>query len=405
MRATLRILCLILCLFAVAGGVLPARAVAQSAERSQTPSPGEDEVLRRIIEQWDRRAAQFRSARYQLRGETWHAAGSSIPPDNPDFAPGEIPASGYPVEETTTPLVLDWLIDFERGMFRRQSEEVSFHVRQRAFRPLVRNEVFDGERLVGHWPREANTSPHFTPGPSYADVTFWGRGETPVAWMDLPVFWAHGLWRVNPPDWRSGGLAAAGVQRSADERMIDGDACRELRVEQNRAVLRVSVAERLDWLPRRVEHENLRGGLSTRIDIDYEQTPEGWFPRSWRVIDFLGDPEAEQNRMLKEHRLTVVQRELNPATRPEEFQMALQPGMVVNRRDLPEFAKQQVGDDGTLVPFSAMKRSAGARADVPWRRWFVVGNVMVGVVLLVWLWRRRRVSGAPPPRGDHPASA
>jgi hypothetical protein len=398
MRATLRILWVI----TVTWGLPCGLAVGQTVETPPaTAADDADDLLQRIIEQWDRRAAQFRSVRYQLRGETWHAAGSSIPPDDPDFEPGEIPETGYPVEETTTPLALDWLIDFERGMFRRHSEDVSFNVRSRAFRPFVRIEVFDGERPVGHWPREANTSPHFTPGRSYADVIFWGPGERTAMWIDLPVFYAHGLVSVHPKDWRSGGLAAASPQRGADERMIDGDACLELQVKHNRSTLRFYVAERLDWLPRRVEHENLRGGLSNRVDIDYEQTPEGWFPRSWRVIDFLGDPEESKNRILKEHRLTVVQRELNLATRPEEFRIALQPGMVVNRRDLPEFTKQRVDNEGKLVPFSGFVRQEAA--PLRWR-WLVLINGIAGILFLVVLWRKRAAAGATQNRGDRSAS-
>lgn len=393
----------ILWLCAAAGGMPLHPAVGRSAEaRTAIGDSVDDDVLRRIIEHWDRRAEQFRSARHQMRGESWHATGSSVFPDDIDFEPGEIPETGYPVDETTTPLSLDWLIEFERGTFRRHSEDVSFNVRNRAFRPFVRTEVFDGERPVGHWPREANTSPHFTPGRSYADVTFWGRGERTAAWIDLPVFYAHGLWRVVPPEWRSsGGLASAGAQRGADERMIDGDDCQELVITQNRSTLRFYVAERLDWLPRRVEHENLRGGLSNRLDVEYELTPEGWFPQSWRVIDFLGEPDESKNRMLKEHRLTVVQRELNLATSPDDFQVSLQPGMVVNRRDLPQFTKQRVNDDGKLVPFSEI---AALESESPRWVWLVLANVIVGLIVVVEMRRKKAATAASADRSDRTAS-
>lgn len=217
-------------------------------------------------------------------------------------------------------------------------------------------------------------------------MIFWGPGERTASWTDLPVFYAHGLVSVHPEDWRSGGLSAARPLREADEQMIDDDACQVLRVEQNRAVLRLYLAERLDWRPRRVEHENLRGGLSTRVDIEYEQTPEGWFPKSWRVIDFLGDPEESKNRMLKEHRLTVVEREFNVATRPEEFRIALRPGMVVNRRDLPEFAKQRVNSEGKLVSISGL---AAPAEEPPRWRWLVLMNVILGIIILAAMRRRR----------------
>jgi hypothetical protein len=328
-----------------------------------------------------------------------HAAGSSILPGDPDFEPGEIPETGYPVEDTTTTFTSDWLIDFQRGMIRLHSEDVSFNVRNRAFRPFVRTEVFDGKHQIGHWPRDANTSKFFTPGESYADVTFWGSGEVPVSWTDIPVFYAHGLLDVVPQNLQSAGLEAADeLSLQDDVMMIDGYACLELRLQRGQQSLRVYVAEALDWLPRRVEHYNVFGGMSTRVDIEYEETAEGWFPSSWRAVHFVGAPDATKDTILKDHRVTVARRELDLATRPEDFQVELKPGMVVNRRDLPEFEKQRVSSEGKLVPFSALIAPQPQVSNL--RLILIVNAICIIAITAIFLRSRKKARAASQHHGD-----
>lgn len=382
------------------------RAVAQSPASGESlgpeVNPGADAEaelveLRRL---WQERAGLARRVRYRLSGTAFHAAGSVVSAGDmgPDVEVPGMPSTGYPVEDTAYDVTIDWLIDFESGMFRKESRDQSFNMTSRAYRPFVRTEVFDGQGLKGHWPRAENTSPQYTPHRDQEEVLFWKEDDVGLVTnsVDLPVYYAHGLYGIQP-----GELSAASLAGHR-ELVLAG------RVEKGGVVERSILAE-TDVGGRSINYhvDPARGGAIIRrdivregitlesLEIEYADGEHGWLPARWISTHYSGSKNPERYRVLFRYTLTVDEIEFDPVTAQADFQIPLQPGMIVLRRDR-DFTKEQVAPDGSLVPYSPLTDGANANGSTARGIVVLINILMVCVVAGVMVVRRRKQTGSPP---------
>lgn len=211
--------------------------------------------LPRVRNLWNQRGTHYRTAHYRLRGETLHTAGSLVSPDDPDFEPGEIPATGYPVSDTTTTFAVDWLIDLQHGLFRKQSRDVAFNVAHKSFRPLVRDEVFDGQSLRGHWPRDSNTSEWYVPGATSPDVIYWSAEDASlvVNLVDLPLLLMHGLASAPTAERTHAILGLVENLQVVGKVVIDGRDCLQVRTASGPLVRGLFVDLAAEGVIRRID--------------------------------------------------------------------------------------------------------------------------------------------------------
>jgi hypothetical protein len=359
------------------------------AESDRFPSRGP--LFAKIRRDWERRAELLSTVRFVLSGTTHHAPGSIVRPDELETAP-----AGFPVEQTSTPLEIEWLLDVRGSRFCKYSKDVSFNIKKEAFRPFVRREVFDGSGLKGHWPRVENTSEIYTPEAEKEDVVFWRANDLPliVGTNDLPVFLSLGLVGCNPGAFNEMRLAAQKSLQIYDELTFQEQPCAVIRddgpsdLSSNRRVT-YYVSTTHDGAILRVEFARGNTVFET-VDVTYGHSERGWMPIAWETCVYSGDPNPSRNEIMTSYSMRVDRIDFEPEVRDEAFQVQLKAGQIVLRRDA-NFKKMRVTDSGTLDTLDPSPKAV-VHSRIYLR--LVVLLAVNGLILALLILRRRGRRGA-----------
>lgn len=365
---------------------------------SAEPTTVNDMLLSQLRELWKQRLNATSAMRYRLKGTITHASGSVVSPTEQRVAEGELPkvTPGYPREETTTPLEIEWLIDLNAGKFKKYSKDMSFNIKRGAFRPFVRKEVYDGNRLMGHWPRDENTSEIYTPEPDREDVIYWQESDlTLIANSnDLPIFLAHGLYGCKPQNLIEASLTDnpnLRIDGTTDHQGETAVILSEIPDPSNPFQKQVTYYAVPKWSGAIVRVESSRDGiLFDTLEIVYSQSADGWMPSQWETVYYKGTKIAKNNTPDTTYTMMVDSLDLHPTVTAKDFLIDLQPGMIVARNDLGG-EKQRVAPDGqTLQHYFPGSKAATGAGSVGLRVGLAIIVAVVAALSGFWALSKRR---------------
>ncbi|MBX9578698.1 MAG: hypothetical protein K2X87_00170 [Gemmataceae bacterium] len=354
--------------------------------------PKTDDAVARVLADWQARQGKVKTARYVLAGTYEYIApirpGDSLPP--PD-------ARVQPVRATL-------LLDLERGRYR---QETSGHLlgSDGKVTPTWATFTYDGSET------RQSSPPELVPHGGYNLIigkrNDAERGNTSVQNEYLPVFFAHGIVPTvhtpvivqrlprthDPEDWLTVGRRPLGgrtfdvfrteplpaAEPLTDEVWVDPD--------REGAVRRfVDLVGGRPWL---------------RLDIDWRQTPAGWWPERWTET-FTAD--GKTTNVVQKWR--VESYEYDPPVADADFTIPVEPGMERVRvvelvppgtgmdPGRPPYRVYRITTSGEWVETEAKGATTRDGTELPPRRWWDRWPWAAGVVGLAavggWAWRARR---------------
>ena len=289
---------------------------------------GQDAVVNpvaSILRDWQQRRERAPVIRYQLTGKRLWPRGSFAPdPTEPeDPAPAE-----NPVQDVFGSCTRTTLFDFPRNRFRIEFDNAEYDHQHRQTYRVRCLEVGDGTAL------RVNIFENSTPRPgdtrAKTHVDFWiARGEPQIMPPGIlghgyePMFFAAGIVpaqevRIRPlalvPTNDPGAFTFAGRTNESDRTyaiLRDGNKEYWVDTERDSAIVKMVLKEQM---ARRVVYE---------IEIDYQETPGGWLPRSWTRTEFrLG-------KMVNSERIEVERIDVLPPVSDQDFILEATAGMYV----------------------------------------------------------------------------
>lgn len=363
-----------------------------------------DPRLKKILDDWQKRQNAFSSVRYEVRGEHHVPKGAYNVFNRPIF--GRTPRNGQdaPPQDYVGPVSLSILLDFEKGRHRSQLRVPQHNRDSGKFSPLVKEDSFDGSVAKGAMPRDQNANIGSKQPEFYVVSGNMKYGEFRTDFY--PIFFGHGrIYTVfepilpgkmrNKPDPDYLYVHGTGVQ--------DGRTCLIVRTQTLRSGT-TSFDEY--WVDTERESAILRyfsysGGKPTRdITIHYGKLSPGWLPERWRYQVFGG------GGVFYSDNLHVERVDLAPAINESDFEMEINPGMIVEERtDLP--TKHPLATPESEILRYRFKEGGG-REELPvppYRKgkqyqellqfkgpWFWPSMALPVLAIVVFLvWKRRRV--------------
>jgi len=342
----------------------------------------------RVIADILHRQRAMARVRYTLSGEVLtpqgrlsRLAGDLLPRD----VKGDVPASDHVagIERVVT-------IDFADNRLRKDTSAEDFFTspERMYFYPTFKSERFDGSRVVLVTPRKDNTSrahtpPEFQPDLSLQKLSYLGLM---LQFSDEPLFLAHGRF----PRVGTGGGSFTRLQAAPDPQLLhwhgtgnaDGAECVVvrtrptgpsersfyeywLRLDRSSAVSRIRVF---------VDDQELR-----RCDINQEQSPVGWFPKTFVCTELNQDGSLAMKETWRVSGMIP-----DPPVDVGDFRAELAPGLIVY--DAASNTRYRAGGPG--APNVDVRTLATTGRAPMGGVWALVVVAAVGVA--VWLISRRR---------------
>jgi hypothetical protein len=243
-----------------------------------------DQTLDKVFADWAARQSRVPSVRYGVTGEVILPRGSFN-----GVIHGKATGGVVPPRDVHAILKRTFLIDFQRGKYRLDSEEQVYDAASDRLYPKVFVRVFDGERIKQWRPREQNSSPFSGLGPHDPEV---GTGKGHMSSLEMtywPFFMGHGSipWLRGPiypdrlrvlPDQELLSVHGRGVyhdrpctvlrtpplqgtNQTFDEYWVDTD--------------RLSAVLRYAYYMGKTPY--------VEFDFDYQSAPREWLPRGWTI--------------------------------------------------------------------------------------------------------------------------
>lgn len=337
---------------------------------------GQQSELDKLAAAWRSRRASTHTIRYKCEGTAVVPKGScngdhALPPD----VRGDVPPEDHQSKE-----ILSIVADLDKKWCRKEVQHEVFFLSAAKFIPEYVVNIYDGAIFKAFTPRDRNTSKAYTPSPAQPDAYLASTDQKKYVgpfflYRELPVFFGHGIFNpdLDPRTFQS--LPDMWKFQPVGQVVHKDRSCLALRsppsgdraghfdeiwvdLERQGAVLR--------WL------KSSSGALVLQADIDYQQTPDGWLVKGWDITHYEG-----KGRLVISCHFDVTQHSVNAAVEPSEFQISLEPGMVVKDRS-KSHELQKVEPDGSMTPFFPESTSSGSSS---WS-WL---KAMLGVVFALVL--------------------
>lgn len=337
-------------------GLIAVTSKSLAGEVEETPV---DVDLKKILNDWKVRQASLSSVRYKVSGRGLISKGKFT--GDPDL-PRNLRGQTIPPEDHVFEMKLFWLIDFSNNRLRKEFKEEQFNSDVGIFVPLHRFYIYDGATTKRYIPKEDNQIPGRDWDQRSPELGLGSNGNT-IDYLpsDYPIFLAQGivgltkiLTRVPGPEKVRLPLDKLDIEVRG-RRVFEGKECVVLRLFPKDTLVdelwidtsRQSAIIRMDVYAMDMFHKLQ---LSTRIDIRYRES--GDFPDAWNTTQFWGNGGAMQ----RSEKLQVDRFEINPEVNTEDFDIPLNPGMVVTTFDVKaglanDYAKQnyRVASDGKTL--------------------------------------------------------
>jgi hypothetical protein len=282
------------------------------------------------------------------------------------------------------------LIDFEQNRIRRELRQSVFNIDLGLFLPSNGVYVYDGSTSKRYFPKEFNK---YQKDDNVPEVGIARNANTvPCDPVDYPIFLSHGIV----------GFTHVFSSSPGPERfVIPLDASRFTFLERGRhderecAVLRFrpeqsSTAYEELWVDMGSKSAVLRldvyqrGKLELTVDVDCKQ--DGIFPNRWTVTRF----KSTKGEVESHERVNVLELLLDPKVTPEDFDIELNPGMVVRHGDYQErkngfgLINLRVAPDGKSLVEMANDVSSGSGG------WMIIGVLLLTFLVVAFFVLRRK---------------
>jgi hypothetical protein len=347
-----------------------------------------DEVLNRIVQDWEQRQTRISRVKYVLSGETLIPAGAlnflKTMMDEP-------PAGDVPAREYRYPQHIKLSLDLDNDRVRKDVKREIFSIPDVKYYADIAVTTYDGKRVYVFKPREKLAAAGRDLEKYAADLELQkSEGQNFFFhYVEYPIYWAHGL--MMEMDVRSLRRPInRAIYKVHGEAEHEGRACVILRSapqprgKANYSEIWVDTA-RDSAVLRYVFYSN--GEESTAYEIDYQETSHGWLPRSW-VVSKYGDKQDGVRLLSESHRFEVTALEIEPQFHEDLFRVAQEPGMVV--ADAFAGRKYVKGKPGEPDVDVAELRLAGTKSGRDWN-WIVWSNVVLVLVFGGGAWMYYRI--------------
>jgi hypothetical protein len=343
----------------------------------------QNDELRTVTEEWAKKRAFVKNARYEITGEIVVPKGRF----NVELSGAE--KKDYPDADFRFTRTVSLMLDFENNRFKRSIREQVFHADELAFAPSYRVNSFDGRTFKAFVPREKNRNPESKPSVS-ADVILGSEDlakyRAPFfAYDEYPIFFSCGIFTTNP---RPGQLRESMGEkdfRVKGHAVKGGQDCLVLASHTNKfgewEEIWVDLGK-TGAISRWISHQP--DYVATYMNIEYVQGKEGWVLSEWSLTQYWQKFKVDRFCHYR-----VDKSEINGSidTREYELENEKKPGMIVKDQTHDQFF--QVEADGGLSPISF-----GANGEImkksPWRKFIAWGGGGLGLVLVILLLYRFR---------------
>ena len=356
-----------------------------------------------VLADWQQRRERIQSVRYSITGSI------EVKPDpglNEMYAKmgAVLPTYDHPLEIKAT-----ILLDLANRRFRIDKREEVFSAESKRWVPQVTTDAYDGKVYQTAVPRDQNNR-----GPTEPDMCLsTGNLEHAAPAFDYwPIFFAHGIVpTVNAP-LRPNDLP---IRHELDEFELRGTInvmgrpCTVMRTEPISAQKSLSDEFCIDRGRQSavVRHVYFAGKDPwNRLDSQFEETPDGWLPKTWACT------WTSNGKVERISRFVVESREVNPVEQEDDFTLPIKPGMIVLSDQYAELgsgldptwparATYRVAESGKWVELNSKGFTTIEGVELPpesaWNRikWWLIGGLMTTVLIVfagLWLrnhYRRR----------------
>jgi hypothetical protein len=357
--------------------------------------PPPDPRLEKVLMDWRNRRERVKTVRYCTSGETIIPKGTAR-----NASTGQLLGPDEPPHDIVCPKSVTLLLDFTTNRHRLDVEEQFYSASHRQLMPKrVTTTVFDSNDL-----RTSGLRPEGAPENLKAPNDLVVKGNmrgSPFTSDYWPFFLGHGIVPLTTEQHILPGRLAVAPQKETfhihGEGVLDNRSCLVLRSKTwdygnvGFDELWVDPA-RESAVVREAAYVN--GTIYTDIQVDYQETREGWLPHGWTISTSL------DGRLVSSvQRMQVDELDIDPAISDADFHADIKPGDIVMQASVPGSPDQitapkpdpakmyHVSPDG-----SWHELIGGAEARPLWV-YFIWGGVIllliVGGACALVLWRRR----------------
>ena len=342
-------------------------------------------TMARVVNDWKRRSAAVRTARYVVSGTTTVTKGAYN-----DFL-GVPAASDHPPADTTIEIKRSYIFDLEHNRVRKEITERIWSADLREFLPHHEVFVFDGDHIVSWRPRDDNKVRGAPPDEFFPEYGVFEPGAKMYFLRepsDMPLWFVHGAVDHAPP-------SASDLRHMIDPSSLAVDQTAPSDVgyamlfarSGPESIYHYRVALAMDsavvqW----TSHD--KGILSVELLVNYRDQAGARVPDTWSLTDY-----RQGGRVGTSYRLKLHDCVLNGPIDAGAFVLKPRAGAVVHKgRGI-----HRVGADGeTLTPIRVPHpREAGDEDDPAAPMWSVRTLLMIlgpasGIVLVVVALLRKR---------------
>jgi hypothetical protein len=347
----------------------------------------DQEVVRKILADFQARQRYVKAIRYSAIGTFTVAQGVHTgEPGGPDDAIS-------PPQDVTCEVRRNWVLDFERGLIRKESWDPIWSPMKQRFLFGYQVAMLDGSRVRLYRPRELNATIEDPLHEDTRELLVYPKEQANRLWdiSDIALQYAHGLttldatWdtglrgapdeslfrvvvKTHPREGSGFGGAVVRLHQPPDRGFpFTTDWCVDL--DRDSAVVQV----------REYSGEVLRGSL----ELEYQKTAAGWLPQEWTstILDGSGG-------LICSSSMEVVDYSIDPVLDLSEFTFTPRVGSVVLDTDGRDY---RVASDGTL---RLLRPSGGqgpgyedSSAD-SYRLWLLVSSLTLLALLGIAIWTR-----------------
>jgi len=365
----------------------------------------DEEILHRVAEDWKARQEAVRAVRYVATGTVTVPRGAyngtmEILMGSGNESP-QSSAENFPAQDAVFESRRVWLVDFRRGLIRKEAQEHLWDVPSKRFNPVHRIIVFDGDTVTEHRPQDGNLGVNrvfeyrqtentpeyilYSPDRKSKMVSLW---ET----ADVPVYLAHGIVMgerlprsVKIPVDLSGFSVCLKMPSSKGvyERVVLRKVRRPATPRRRLPVIDQFEVDLTRQSALLAQTTYTGESVSREIEIQYQQTDAGWLPESWIVTTYNRSGKVTLSEECK-----IVELTIDPQTQDSQFTFDLPRGAVVRDDHGQHF---RVGEDGSLNRFHPFDRSGpSANQGFPKGRLIALGVILALLAAVIVLRLRRK---------------
>jgi hypothetical protein len=315
-----------------------------------------DQGVAKIVSSWKARQDAFKSVRYTLSGS--QILSSTYLQMAGRLGPGQAMREA-PSQEVRRPEGGVVLFDFEKNYVRIERQTSLASGSGPAVVPHDHTYAYGGRELKMLYPRAANTTADYTPSWDRPDLVLLKASDPNLPPFELrPVFWAHGIVPLPQTPLRADNLRPA---PDPDLLIGRGEAVykqRTYRVVRSEAMANTSGGNYDEYwvdVGRQaaiVKSTMIVADKPTHVyEVDYALKDGAWLPSGWTYTHYLA------GKLMQSYRLTVSEIRTNLPTQDVDFDIPVEPGMLVAQGDQLSRADER----GRLQPLSGEEARAHQR--------------------------------------------